>query len=475
MLEPSYYLDDLDNLRLIKASWPSSAGFDGSNIYVDVGETPQALIEVRRTDTGWGTNNRDLIGRFSTRTFTLPRLTFEQVWYFRYYDGSSISRRSKVVRIYAPLVPQSPILDPTQPINPDNITDPLHIQYWFAFNGDIRNIYGIEIRASNNITVIERHAVTSPYDLIWTYDNSVSLLRTATIYVYFISSMGDYSAVPLAVTVTTPAPPRPVITIGQKLTTHVELLVQQLFNRNDIKYLQYTYGTDPTFATFEAQGSFPGQPAVVNFVVQFPDKTYYFVCDWLDDFGQGPGQVIVIPQENFIDSGFIRGQGSIIPSLDNQTSSLFTYTSSCNSGGGPNSARIVASWPTFEIRYADASLQSIALGSEDSGFTLSSSLSGPTDYNLFPEVKPINGSILYFDNPPGVMGGWCIPDGSPNLVLAAQDSQTDGTVNLGGSALSFKATVPTSPASGGGGLGRRRRRGRCLCDVWRNSARFGRR
>jgi len=258
------FAPDLDNLRL-EAPWDvSAAGFDGSRIYVAINDPTINAIEVRRTNNGWGTNNRDLIGRFTTQNFTLPRLTFEQSWYMRaiklgvpsygidslgfgylphgnYYlvttsvingvegppflelpialtvgnaidlgfltsttrayltaglPGSErfytefsaghayitifpttpgtpplppMSRRAKVVRVYAPLIPQPPILDPTQPVNPDNYTVPDQIKFWFAFNGDIRNIYGIEIRGADDRTVLLRQPVVSPYDLIWTY------------------------------------------------------------------------------------------------------------------------------------------------------------------------------------------------------------------------------------------------------------------------------------------------------------------
>ena len=111
------------------------------------------------------------------------------------YKGSppamTTSRRSKVIRIYAPLIPNPPILDPTQPINPDAYSNPGNIQYWFTWNGDVRNVYGLEIRASDNQTVLLQRAIASPYDMIWTLSGNTQ--RSVELFVYFINSMGEYS------------------------------------------------------------------------------------------------------------------------------------------------------------------------------------------------------------------------------------------------------------------------------------------
>ena len=47
-------------------------------------------IEVRRNDSGWGPDNdRNLVGRFTTQTFTAPRLAKSQSYFLRLYDGSN--------------------------------------------------------------------------------------------------------------------------------------------------------------------------------------------------------------------------------------------------------------------------------------------------------------------------------------------------------------------------------------------------
>jgi len=63
--------------------------------------------EVRWSDFGWGPgNNRNLIGRFTTQTFTIPRLSQVQDCYLQQYDGSNppkYSRYSAALHLDYPL------------------------------------------------------------------------------------------------------------------------------------------------------------------------------------------------------------------------------------------------------------------------------------------------------------------------------------------------------------------------------------
>ncbi len=69
-----------------------------SQITIDAGVAPPAGggIEVRRSDGGWGPGDSgNLAGRFTTQTFTLPRLSKAQSYYLRQYDGSSPAKYSR--------------------------------------------------------------------------------------------------------------------------------------------------------------------------------------------------------------------------------------------------------------------------------------------------------------------------------------------------------------------------------------------
>ena len=69
-----------------------------TQIGVDTGTAPPAGggIEVRRSDGGWGaTNDGNLVGRFTTQTFVLPRLSRVQEYVLRQYDNSSPAKYSR--------------------------------------------------------------------------------------------------------------------------------------------------------------------------------------------------------------------------------------------------------------------------------------------------------------------------------------------------------------------------------------------
>lgn len=125
-----------------------------------------AYYELRSADYNWGNGGNFLLGKFfGNQTVVLPRAGFEQVWYMRFIynapDGSvAISRRSKVLRVYWPLVPSVPayLYADSSTINCD-------------FNGDIRSIEGIELRDGTDIEVYYDGIVGSEFDMMLNLDS----------------------------------------------------------------------------------------------------------------------------------------------------------------------------------------------------------------------------------------------------------------------------------------------------------------
>jgi hypothetical protein len=86
----AYYLANLTEAQITQVS--------STTVSVDAGMTPASGwgIEVRAHDYGWGVaNDRNLLGRFTTETFTLPRLARTQNYFLRLYDNSSPPRYSR--------------------------------------------------------------------------------------------------------------------------------------------------------------------------------------------------------------------------------------------------------------------------------------------------------------------------------------------------------------------------------------------
>ena len=80
-----------------------------TTVTIDIGMTVPAgfAVEVRRSDSGWGPDNdRNLVGRFSTRIFTVTRLARVQNYYLRLYvvlSPTTFSRRSAALHLDYPL------------------------------------------------------------------------------------------------------------------------------------------------------------------------------------------------------------------------------------------------------------------------------------------------------------------------------------------------------------------------------------
>lgn len=86
----SYYLADLTEAQITQIT--------STTVQVDAGMPPGSGcgIEVRVHDFGWGPgNDRSLLGRFSSQTFSLPRLGRTQTYFLRLYDNSSPPRYSR--------------------------------------------------------------------------------------------------------------------------------------------------------------------------------------------------------------------------------------------------------------------------------------------------------------------------------------------------------------------------------------------
>lgn len=80
-----------------------------TTVSMDAGSAPPVGggIEVRRSDSGWNpANDRNLVGRFSTQSFTAVRLSRVQDYYLRQYDASTppkYSRYSAALHLDYPL------------------------------------------------------------------------------------------------------------------------------------------------------------------------------------------------------------------------------------------------------------------------------------------------------------------------------------------------------------------------------------
>lgn len=125
------YLADLNNVFV-----DITAPISPTGITVNVGDPWAGNIEIRRLDTNWGRGaTADYVGTVTGPQFTLTRTQFDEIWYMRPVQGTKTSRRSKVLRVRYPRQPSHPVF----------VSNNAGVVQ-FQTNGDIRNIYGFELR-----------------------------------------------------------------------------------------------------------------------------------------------------------------------------------------------------------------------------------------------------------------------------------------------------------------------------------------
>ena len=87
----AYYQSNLTEAQITAVS--------STTVEIDLGVAPASGgggVEVREHDYGWGqANDRNLLGRFETQTFSLTRVAQTQTYFLRLYDGSSPPRYSR--------------------------------------------------------------------------------------------------------------------------------------------------------------------------------------------------------------------------------------------------------------------------------------------------------------------------------------------------------------------------------------------
>jgi hypothetical protein len=88
------------NIANIYADGQIPAGTLPHGMHVSASPGPTDInfynVEVRTSDYGWGVeNDRNLLGRFASRTFSLPRLGTAQTYFLRQHDGSSPAKYSR--------------------------------------------------------------------------------------------------------------------------------------------------------------------------------------------------------------------------------------------------------------------------------------------------------------------------------------------------------------------------------------------
>lgn len=251
-----------------------------STVQLDMGAAPSSAYEVRKTDAGWGTGatiNDILASDPATQTFTIPRTTRDILAYIKNRDGAGlVSRYPTAIRLLYPLPPNAP----TATVDATNRLKPI---IKLALPGDATDVFGVEIRDSNDSTVLYQYedvalAVTPDdpaLDFVW--DNA-GAARSKTLYAYTYNLLGEYSS-QVAVNISMPAPSVSGLTLDE-----VDQSLRWTVNA-DADETEVQVATDSGFSSIVAQGRVKGTrfPLAVADVVQ----TRYYRARHYDEIGAG--------------------------------------------------------------------------------------------------------------------------------------------------------------------------------------------
>ena len=165
----SAFLPNLDNAKIINIQ---NSSVTGNSVTVDLGSPPITGCEVRRVDTGWGVNNQDRVGIFTTQQFVLSRVIRDQVWYLRQVNGSKISQFSKALRVVYPFIPSPPSF---VSLNSSSLQ--------LGYNGYVSDVFGVEVRVPGLSGGPYQVSVPFNYNLPNTGTDSVGVFSRSSLQV----------------------------------------------------------------------------------------------------------------------------------------------------------------------------------------------------------------------------------------------------------------------------------------------------
>jgi hypothetical protein len=160
-----------------------------SQISVLADKNPIKGFEVRTSDTGWGTGG--FVLQTNAAGFNVGRLSHSDTFYFREFDGGAVPKYSKFSNL---LSGNGYPLSPPAPSTASSILIGANIIYTIVLQGDTTDVYGVEIRQTDDSTVVYHALYQSNADLSFVQQNVLNLTSITGYKFYTFNSHGDYSA-----------------------------------------------------------------------------------------------------------------------------------------------------------------------------------------------------------------------------------------------------------------------------------------
>jgi hypothetical protein len=198
------FLQTLSSLHLLSVS--------ATQLSVLASRNPLRFFEVRTTDSGWGQGG--FVLQTNAAGFLVNRTSHSDTFYFRELDFGATPKYSKFSTLLLgngyPLAPQAPS-------SASSIFVGSNIIYTIVLDSTV-DVYGVEIRQTDNTTVVYQTLFTSNADLTFVVKNIANITSLTGYNFYTFNSHGDYS-LPRVVdsssaTVGNPNPPTSLIFVA---------------------------------------------------------------------------------------------------------------------------------------------------------------------------------------------------------------------------------------------------------------------
>ena len=273
---PPVELNDVGTSFIADAPGHSLAGFNPAQFIVDMGAPPPAggTFEVRRSDSGWSTPAtlgapQNLLGSFTTQSFSLPRAAERNVFYIRAVAPTGeTSRYSSVLAIHFPPDPAAPdALVVTFGLN--EAAQPI-IRVAVEIGEDkLAGVETVELR-DDATSLLARwdfgqlEYAGGKYCAIFTLDNATALARSAAFLATTLNALGESSAARSG-SGSKQQPLKPALAPGHSVGQIIEILLDRLSE----EILETQVQVAPpggAFTTPVQDISLPGQPEKFSFV-----------------------------------------------------------------------------------------------------------------------------------------------------------------------------------------------------------------
>jgi hypothetical protein len=219
--------------------------------------------------------------------------------------------------------------------------------------GDIRNIYGVEIRNTDNSTIWFQEIFNGTVDFI--FDNTTLKARSLFFNAYFFNLFGEYSPAGV-ITGSVPVPPAPVLDEVETEDVNGTLImikIDILSNRSDIRSITVQVDDVNTFDSPNLQvvPNTTGQPGSVQ--IRAINALGKFIrAKRTDFFGDSAWSNIISPSQQLLQSSdYLKGQLSLLPNTTGVPIGLFSYNVTSTVMGGVPQAHFLWTWPSFNVTF----------------------------------------------------------------------------------------------------------------------------